>query len=85
MCAGAGAMNRRTGWRTVGAVLRLRLDVRVALRRETRHAPDSVAVPIQGPTHMTAEETLRLLGLPDLPAREGVEIPQAPWPAVFSE
>lgn len=78
-------MNRRTGWRRIGAVLHCSIDIRVALRREARHAPDSVAVPVQGPTHMTAEETLRLFGLPDLPAHEGVEIPQAPWPAVFSE
>lgn len=78
-------MNRRTGWRAVGAVLRLRLDIRVALRRGSRHAPDSVAVPIPGHTHMAAEETLRLLGLSDLPPHSGVEMPAAPLPPVFSE
>lgn len=76
-------MNREQHpWRRVGAVLHCRLDIRVALRREVRHAPVHPA-PVGAQT-MPPEEVLRLFGQPDLPSADE-EIPVALLPPVLNE
>lgn len=69
----------RPGWRRVGAVLRCRLDVQLAVGREVRRQE-----PDQGPQTLSPQEVIDLFGLPDLPTAVE-EMAQALLPGSFQE